>query len=176
MKKLLAGVLLGTALFTVACGQEEAQSEAVVEEVVADVVEEVEPVAEIAGDIVINGYGVNIGTNLTKEVIANLGTPLETLEAPSCHFDGNDTLYVYDGYTLYAYQDGEENILYIIELDGQNISTPQGATVGMTRDDIFEIYGEATEEYAMVSEFDLGEVVVAVTFDDEDLVSYIEIM
>lgn len=170
MKKFTIAMLLGVMAISTGCGSDEATD---TNEVVEDVVEEA-PVVE--GHMVIDGVALNVGANVTEDLIASLGEPVETMEAPSCHYDGNDTLYIYEDYTLYVYQDGEDNLLYIIELNTDAVATPDGAVVGMTRDEIFDIYGDAYEEFAYVSEFDCGDHIVAVNFDEEGVVSYIEIM
>lgn len=94
----------------------------------------------------ISGQMLQIGMNLTEDVLKNLGTPTDVQTAPSCHFDGEDTIYVYEAYTLYTYADGDKNVLYLIELTGEGVSTPEGIKIGSACDEVKNIYGNPTEE------------------------------
>lgn len=185
MKKLLVAMLLGVLMTLVACGNEEVDVKTEVNyEEVGNEIEEVaeEEVEEVVathttgfGQIDINGTVLTLGMDLTENIIAELGVAIEVLEAPSCHFDGNDTIYTYDNVILYVYQDGENNILYIIEITDSTITTNTGVTVGMAREEVVEIYGAEYDEYGTILEYTLDEANVAISFDVDGFVEYIEI-
>ena len=75
----------------------------------------------------------------------NLPEPVKTLEAPSCHYEGTDTVYYYEDFTLYTYRFEDKDVVYCIELLNDNTKTREGAKVGMTQSDIVGIYGQEYE-------------------------------
>lgn len=99
---------------------------------------------------------LKIGMSMTDSVISAIGTPNDTMQAPSCHFDGNDTIYVYDGYSLYTYQDGDKSVLYLIEINSTAASTSLGATVGMSYDEVRALYGTPSGESASLVEYSVA--------------------
>ena len=88
----------------------------------------------------LNGQKVVLGTTLTDNLSAALGTPTDTVEAVSCHYEGMDTIYEYDGFTLYTYQKEGAKIIYSIELLDAAYKTAEGAAVGMTKADVQTLY------------------------------------
>lgn len=177
MKKILVTLLLGMSITLVACGNDES-TEVITEEVVAEVEEmsEIEEVNELdVNQVELNGTVLTLGMDVTEDVISNLGEVIEVMEAPSCHYDGNDTIYTYEDVILYVYQDGDSNLLYIIEIVDSTITTNTGVTVGMSREEVVEIYGEQYDEYGTIVEYTFDETIVAVSFDENGLASYIEI-
>ncbi len=126
------------------------------------------------GDVVLGGQGLFLGKAVTSETLEALGEPVETMEAPSCHFDGMDTIYYYDDFALYTYLDGEDNVLYLAELSTANVATTQGATVGMAKDDLLATMGNSYEELGLLYSYDFGTYTLDFSFDDQDCVSLIE--
>lgn len=186
MKKLLVMTMVLGLMFTcVGCGDsvsddvtEAATTEAAVEELDASddmSVEESEPVASLEDCVELNGQTVQLGMDITDEFIETLGYPNETMEAPSCHYDGNDTIYVYDDFILYTYQDGEENALYLIELSTENVQTSYLACVGMTMDEVISCHGEAFENAGVMMEYTYENAMIDFTLDESGVVTMIEI-
>lgn len=91
---------------------------------------------------------VQLGGVFDDALAAALGEPLDVQEAVSCHYDGFDTIYYYDGFAIYTYLYKEDKIIYSIELESADIKTPEGAAVGMTRAEIEAIYGSEYGELA----------------------------
>ena len=83
-----------------------------------------------------------------SEVKDKLGETTDYSEAPSCYAEGNDKVFEYSGgLTVYTYPSGEDDIISIIELSDDTLSTPKGAKTGMSWDEITALYGsEYTEE------------------------------
>ena len=100
----------------------------------------------IASSVTINNTKVTLGGVYDDALAGALGTPADTQQAVSCHYDGYDTMYYYDGYTIYTYLLEEQKIMYSIEITDAAIKTPEGAAVGMTVAQIEEIYGTAHSE------------------------------
>ena len=122
----------------------------------------------------VNGADLRPGSKLSS-FSAQLGEPVEMTEAPSCYAEGNDKVIVYDGYTLYTTPDGDEDTLSIIELNGASVSTPKGAHVGMTFDEIKALYGESfsSEGITRVYYLDSGDS-LCFTVETDNTVSLIE--
>lgn len=167
MKKISIAMLLGFTLIFTGCGSDDAEQEVVQE--VKEVVEEV-----ATHHATVNGIKLNVGEDITEDIINSLGEATEVLEAPSCHFDGMDTLYVFDSATLYVYKDGDKNILYIIEITGPGASTVDGANIDMTEEEVVALYGEDYEAYGVIMEYNIGDYKIAFSFDG-DAVEYIEV-
>lgn len=107
---------------------------------------EKEEIADEKGSFIISDQKLEIGMNLTETVLNALGDPNDVQNAPSCHFDGEDTIYIYDDYSLYTYADGDKNVLYLIEISGSGVSTSEGISIGSSCEDVREIYGAPSEE------------------------------
>lgn len=111
----------------------------------------------IAAHIEINGVELALNAEFTAEKAEALGQTDQVIEAPSCHYDGSDSIYYYPGFTVYTYKQGEKSILYSVEATDGALSTPEGAKVGMTLEEIRGIYGEAGEETAAGISYAIGE-------------------
>ncbi|OON98852.1 MAG: hypothetical protein ATN35_03390 [Epulopiscium sp. Nele67-Bin004] len=115
-----------------------------------------------------------IGMIMTDEIIAGLGTPTQQYTAPSCHGSGTDTIYIYPNFGLNIYEnDGSK--LYIIELYNANVSTPQGAKVGMSKAEIISIYGSSYDEFGTIISYTTGGQRYDFTLDGNGIVTFIEI-
>lgn len=89
----------------------------------------------------LNGQVLEIGMKITDKIINAVGKPTDVQTAPSCHYDGEDTIYVYDGFKLYTTVADGSNILYLIEITKKGIPLNTGAEVGMTFEKIKELQG-----------------------------------
>ncbi|ONI40370.1 hypothetical protein AN639_04985 [Candidatus Epulonipiscium fishelsonii] len=119
---------------------------------------------------------LNIGDIISEATLLALGTPISTMNAPSCHFEGNDTIYTYTDYTLYTYKEGNDDKLYLIELTTPSIQTQKGAKVGMSMDEITNMYGEGTM-YGLLTSYEIDGVSIDFSFDPEtNMVTLIEIL
>ncbi len=124
--------------------------------------------------IVLNGQTLEMEMNVTDDTINTLGEPVEVVEAPSCHYDGNDTIYTYEDFVLYAYQDGSENKLYIVELTSDAVETSEGAKVGMTEEEVISLMGDSFEKEGQTLNYALDDYKCIFTIGAEGTVDYIE--
>lgn len=99
-----------------------------------------------AGVVTLGNVTVQVGGELNATQKTDLGTPIEVYEAPSCHYEGMDTVYTYDGYTLQTYRKGTVDILCMVILESAAYATDKGIRVGDTLDAVIAAYGECTEE------------------------------
>ncbi len=126
--------------------------------------------------VIIAGQSLEIGSIITADMLTALGEPLETQQAPSCHFDGNDTIYLFGDFTLYLYKDGDKDVLYILELNSNVYQTALGGRVGMTREEIVELYGDDFTEQGTRISYAMENEVVDFTIDESGNVSLIELL
>lgn len=120
------------------------------------------------------GQEFYLGMVVEEEMLAALGTPADVMEAPSCHFDGSDTIYVYDSFSLYTYLNGAGNILYLIELTGEQAATALGARTGMTHTEIEALYGMGVEGGGAYLTYPLSDTIMLQIGFDGDTVIWIE--
>ncbi len=89
-----------------------------------------------------NGEG-DIYINMpSDEVVALLGEPESTFEAPSCALDGMDKVYTYDHCEIYIAEYPDQSLVSAIYLTDDLSSTPEGLTVGDTDKKMRELYGD----------------------------------
>lgn len=107
--------------------------------------------------VMIHDTKVQLGGVFDDALASALGEPLDVQEAVSCHYDGFDTIYYYEGFAIYTYLLKNDKIIYSIELDAAEIKTSEGAAVGMTLAEIEAIYGTEYDTLANGISFALKE-------------------
>ena len=128
-----------------------------------------------SGKITLGSAELSVGMVITEAVINSVGTPDDIMSAPSCFFDGEDTIYVYEDFSLYTYRDGDKDYLYIIELSTDKNATELGGKVGMDIADVEEIYGLGSTGTATSKVYKLGEnSKLRFSFDDSGIITLIE--
>lgn len=96
--------------------------------------------------IVIHDTTLFIGGNLSADKQASLGEPISTSEAPSCLYEGMDTVREYDGFTLQTYRVGETDVIVMVTIETAAFVTDKGIKVGDTAEAVSTAYGAAAEE------------------------------
>ncbi len=86
-------------------------------------------------------------------IIEALGEPLSYTEDTSCGFEDKDRSYEYNGFIIDTVVYNKIEYIYYIQIKSDVVSTPEGAYVGMTPE---EIQAKYTGQYEMVD----GHVVV----------------
>lgn len=104
------------------------------------------PEANAAADITLKGVPLNIGGELTDEMMNELGEPNEQTESPNCVYEGAVYDYLYDGFSLQVNQQESKNTLLMITITDTEYATDKGVKIGDTADAVKEAYGTATEE------------------------------
>lgn len=104
-------------------------------------------------------------------ISANLPSPYETGEAPSCAFEGLDTLYRFEGYDIQCgLIRGEEVITGVFFVD-ETVSTPEGMKIGMSVEEMIDIYGtDFSEDFSKYTYSD-GEVELIFVSEDNEIIS-----
>lgn len=128
-----------------------------------------------SGKITLGTAELSVGMVITEDIINKVGTPDDIMSAPSCFFDGEDTIYIYEDFSLYTYRDGDKDYLYIIELSTDKNATEFGGKVGMNIADIEELYGYDSTGTATSKVYKLSEnSKLRFTFDETETVTLIE--
>ena len=178
MKKIIALLVCLIMIFTlVGCGATNNLSS---NETPSDTTSDVssvgsEQTSADSGKITLGGAELSVGMVITEAVVNSVGTPDDIMSAPSCFFDGEDTIYVYEDFSLYTYRDGDKDYLYIIELSTDKNATEFGGKVGMNIADIEELYGYDSTGTATSKVYKLSEnSKLRFTFDETETVTLIE--
>lgn len=79
-----------------------------------------------------------------------LGEPNCIRVAPSCAGVGEDELYIYDGFRIYAHRDDKQCRVSVIELTNDTVMTAEGAKIGDSRERLKALYGEGVEKNGSV--------------------------
>ncbi len=80
-------------------------------------------------------------------VLQALGEARECSESPSCAFEGLDRIYIYSGFRIQTYEADGTEYLYSVEIVDDSVSTPEGITIGASKDDVIAKYCAGTPPY-----------------------------
>jgi len=106
---------------------------------------------------VTDGVALSIGGTIQDGDLAPLGNPTDVQSAPSCHYDGNDTIYIYDGLTVYTYSDKDDEVVYLIEITNESYAAYKNTKIGMNVDEIKSVLGEPADETAIAVIYDISD-------------------
>ena len=81
-----------------------------------------------------------------SEVSDALGEPISYFEAESCAFQGLDKVYTYSDFVVRTYPDGDIDRISSVELKDDIVTTSEGAYIGMTGDEVKDLYSGYTVE------------------------------
>ncbi len=145
MKKFLCAILAVLMLVTLcACGGEE--KPAVDNSKPDNTPVDSTPAADEKGyAFTDNGVTIEIGGPVAS--VDALGEPVDTLEEASCAFEGKDVTNFYNNYEiLLAYPNEGDSYVSTITLLSDAVSTEEGLELGMSEDEVKNIYGDAAAE------------------------------
>jgi len=80
-----------------------------------------------------------------EPIISALGTCQNKYEAPSCAFDGMDTVYSYPGFEVSTYKAKDVEKVSGVVLRDDTVGTPEGVFIGSSTEDVFKKYEESAE-------------------------------
>ena len=81
-----------------------------------------------------------------EPIIEELGEWINYDEAPSCAHTGKSKYYTYAGIDIESYPKNGKDLVYMIALIDDTVSTAEGIRVGDERDDVIKAYGEPTKD------------------------------
>ena len=91
-----------------------------------------------------NGTEVTIGAR-HDDVIPKLGNYNSVNITDSCGgFSGKDRIYYYNGFRVYTTPSAKGDVVNMIELTDDSVSTPQGLTIGSAKDAVVKAMGQGT--------------------------------
>lgn len=116
---------------------------------------------------------VEMGADASK-VVDELGEADDYFESESCAFEGLDKVYTYPGFKLNTYPvDDKDYVLSVVFMD-DTVETEEGISIGSTKDEVIEAYGDPTKEKGSSMVYEKGET--KITFGVKgDEVSTVEI-
>lgn len=86
--------------------------------------------------------GVRLLPGVTVGVDTLLGTPDDTLEAPSCIHEGYDIVYYYSGLEIVTAPSAAGNVVTSITVTSDEIETEEGVTIGSSFESVVAAYGD----------------------------------
>ena len=135
MKRILA-LALALTLLLCGCGGKETKENKDNDNKTAD---------NTANSITIKGASLNIGGELTADMLKKLGEPSEKTESPNCVYEGAVYDYIYAGFSLQVNQQEGKNTLLMATITDPKYITDKDVKIGDTADAVKKAYGEATE-------------------------------
>ena len=127
-----------------------------------------------SGSYVFQSAGTDIAIDANMaDVLAALGESQSYFEAASCAFDGLDKTYTYSGFIITTRPDGEEDFVNSILLTDDSVTTPEGAYIGCTLDQVTAAYGAAEPSETGVLAYTKGSTTLNFILKD-DVVASIE--
>lgn len=102
-----------------------------------------------------NGLKIIMGEK-ASDFLVKTGVPIEQYSAPSCAFDGDDTVYDFGSYQITTYlSDGGELFTGVYLLDDR-FSTKEGIKIGSKLSEMLSTYGDKYEENYGAYTYSLG--------------------
>ena len=92
-----------------------------------------------------NGHRIAVGGD-ADGLVESIGEANRVSRTTSCAGEGEDELYIYSGFRIFAHRDKEKCTVVAIELTNDAVSTPEGIRIGDKVERVKERYGEAKEK------------------------------
>ena len=111
-----------------------------------------------ADDAVFTYNGVSIALDSSiDDMIAALGEANDVSSQLSCHGEGEDKTYTYDGFVVNSYpRDGKDYVLEIV-INSEGIATSKGIEIGASAADVIAAYGSDYKEIGVYYYYDAGD-------------------
>jgi hypothetical protein len=90
------------------------------------------------------------------DFLVKTGTPNDQYSAPSCAFDGDDTVYDFGSYQITTYQSESGEIFTGVYLLDDRFSTKEGIKIGSKLSEMLSVYGDDYEENYGAYTYSLG--------------------
>lgn len=141
MNKIIkASTVIAMALCLTACGSSAESSETTAQTTVTTTQDTAGPSGytyELSGTTVYIGADMSI-------LLDSLGDADSYFEAESCAGQGKDKTYTYGSVVITTTPADEADIVSTIELKDDTVSTDEGISIGNSKDEVTEAYGDAT--------------------------------
>lgn len=90
-----------------------------------------------------NTTSIVMGSDIAS-VVDVIGEPDDIFESPSCAFEGIDKIYYYPGFEIYTYPKDGKDYISSLTITGDDVTTHEGATLGMAKADVEAMYGASS--------------------------------
>ena len=107
-------------------------------------------------------------------IVDELGDPDDYFESESCAFEGLDKVYTYPGFHLNTYPVDDKDYVLSVDFMDDTVETDEGISIGSTKDEVTEAYGEPAEETSSSLVYEKGDTEMTIGLDG-DSVSSLEI-
>lgn len=179
MKKALSLILAITMVMSLAavlagCGSKESDSDKKDDKKETAAESQSADGALAAEDLIVTVNGVSVELNGdADEAVAALGEPKDSSSQLSCHGEGDDKTYTYDGFVLNTYPlDGKDRVLEVV-INSADIPTSRGIRVGNGLSKVTETYGMDYKQVGQYYAYDGGDGKSLQFFIKDDLVQEI---
>lgn len=128
-----------------------------------------------ASDAVFTYNGVSVELNGDADAIVSaLGEAQDVSSQLSCHGEGEDKTYKYEGFTVNTYPlDGQDRILEVV-ISSEGIATSKGIQVGDSASKVVSTYGDGYKEIGLYYAYDAGDGKSLQFFIENDAVKEID--
>jgi len=116
------------------------------------------------------GTAIPVDADVTP-IIEALGESDGYFESPSCAADGVGKLYEYGDFSIQTYPDGDVDRVLYVQLTTDSVATAEGIDLSNSREDIVEVYGQATTEDTSSMSYEKDGMTLKFIFDGEDIIS-----
>ena len=150
MKKILIYILLATMVLTfVACKDNNNQ-----------------PAEEDKGYTFTSGTTkIEVNADIAP-ILAALGEWRDYDEGPSCGFPGVEKLYVYGGFEINTYPQGEKDFVYMIRLYDDTVATEEGIRTGSTAGAVIDAYGTPDKQEDSLLQYNTSDMSLQFLLND----------
>ena len=155
--------------------EETADEDTADEETTDEETDDAETVVESEDSFVFSYKGLDIRMNQDmSEVLEVLGEPNSYFEAASCAFDGMDRMYTYSSFEIDSYPDGDMERVSAIYFKDDLVTTAEGISLYMMKDDMEEAYGTDYEVVDSSCIYSRGGSTLTFILNDSDEIISIE--
>ena len=99
-------------------------------------------------------------------ILSALGEWRDYDDGPSCGFPGLEKLYVYSGFEINTYPQGEKDFVYMIRLYDDTVATEEGIRIGSTREAVIEAYGTPDKQEETLLQYDTNKMFLQFLLSD----------
>lgn len=93
----------------------------------------------------VRGFDIIMG-EAAGDFLTKTGSPSDKYSAPSCAFDGDDTVYDFGNYQITTYVTNGKEIFTGVYLLDDSLSTKEGIKIGSSLSDMLDVYGDDYQE------------------------------
>ena len=117
-----------------------------------------------------NGNEIRLHQNV-EPVLNSLGSELNYFEAESCAFEGMDKIYTYSNLEISTAPIGDEDIISLIVLLDDTLTTSEGLYIGAGEDEVISAYGDDYQVQGDAFIYTRNDTQLMFIFDDQTVVS-----